>query len=197
MHGPSAVDKDNGYRVGFVEFDDQGWLNDLGQIDKLMKTLWAIPHNDADPQHSKKADPKLFVMVFVHGWKHNADVCDANVICFQDMLKVMSRKLGPNYLVFGIYVSWRGLSTRGNDLWENASFYDRKNTATHVALGSVRELFGRLKNFQENDARHRWLVIVGHSFGGLIVYNAVSQFLIERAAAYDDGRCQASCRLDG
>jgi len=91
-------------------------------------------------------------------------------------------------------------------LWEVPTVWDRKNTAQNVAVGSVRELFSVLKTFQDQrnmvsqeacadvqppngvskkdlaDAyqcmpvRH---LIVGHSYGALIVHNAVAQQLLE------------------
>jgi hypothetical protein len=142
----------------------------------------------------------LILSVFVHGWKHNADACDSNVGCFRETLKNL-HALEKTYAknsgkaprkIVGIYVGWRGLSASGNALWENASFYSRKAAATHVALGSVRELFARLRHFQKTQnerrsgAHNTRLMILGHSFGGLIVYSAVSQFLMTSAVADDE-----------
>ena len=176
----SVREDHDGYRIGFVEFDDQGWLYDHRQIDRLMDSLKMSFRESTKP---------LVILVFVHGWKHNADFCDSNVTCFRRTLQAVHQKLGQNFTVFGVYVSWRGLSTSGLELWEDASFYDRKNTAAHVALGSVRELFGRLKHFKDThtDPRAR-LMIVGHSFGGLIVYSAVSQFMINSSVAYTEDK---------
>lgn len=92
-------------------------------------------------------------------------------------------------------MGWRGLSLTGPSLWESLSFYDRKNTADYVAKGSVRELFARLRYFaqKENDKKIKGygpnpparelsqkvrLVILGHSFGGLILYSAISEYLM-------------------
>jgi hypothetical protein len=65
------------------------------------------------------------------------------------------------------------------------TFFTRKDAAFRVALGSARELFGRLRQFR-NDGLGRgkepMVVIIGHSFGGLLVYSAVAQSLMEAAA---------------
>jgi hypothetical protein len=55
-----------------------------------------------------------------------------------------------------------------------------------VAVGSVRELFGRLRHYRNRrrkDGGNPLLVIVGHSFGGMIVYSALAQSLIQAASA--------------
>ena len=51
-------------------------------------------------------------------------------------------------------------------------------------MGSVREMIGHLRRFREEQGRRPVLVLVGHSFGGLLVYSAVAQSLIETASDY-------------
>lgn len=189
-----SIEDHRDYRIAVVEFDEQGWFRDRRQQRSLLDML-----------EKEGAQRDLIVTVFVHGWKHNAEFCDGNLCCLRDMMKQVA-KLEQQYaaqlgrkprLPVGVYVSWRGLSTQGLDVWENLSFYDRKNTATHVALGSARELLARLRQFQEDQnrahARSRdalnqpsgrtRLMTVGHSFGGLIVYSAIAQALVNSALA--------------
>lgn len=96
---------------------------------------------------------------------------------------------------------------------EVATFWDRKSTAERVAVGSVRELFALLNVFRgaENatpsipEIKERctpvagWpeptnicpkvrLFIVGHSFGGLLVFNAISESLIHSIRNRTDAR---------
>jgi hypothetical protein len=177
-----------------------------GQMDRLMEELEAQTKDGSD----------LSIFVYVHGWKHNAEFCDNNVCCFRETLKqmqVLEGKYADEYhwkprKVFGIYVGWRGLSLRGPDFIRSASFYSRKSAATRVALGSTRELLGKIKDFYERknappgrEAERRnvqqlplqnrkktvqrpagtRLLTMGHSFGGLVVYTAVAQALMESA----------------
>ena len=61
----------------------------------------------------------------------------------------------------------------------------RQQAGQRVAVGSVRELFGRFRHYRNHrkDAGGAPLVvIVGHSFGGMIVYSALAQSLIEAAS---------------
>lgn len=201
-----SIEDHQDYTLGFVEFDDQGWMYDRAQMDLLMAELEAQSAGETD----------LSIFVYVHGWKHNAEFCDNNVCCFRDTLKQMNLLEGKYAAVypwkprkvFGIYVGWRGLSVTGPDFLRSTSFYSRKNVATRVALGSTRELLGKIKDFYERkntvtgDPAERKstkqlpmqsaenkpqgragtrLLTMGHSFGGLVVYNAVAQALMESA----------------
>lgn len=126
------------------------------------------------------------VVVFVHGWKHNAYSGDDNLKAFRGILAQTARET-PERPVFGVFIGWRGLSWYGPGFLpiENVTFFTRKEAALRVALGSVRELLGRLRDFcnrERSAAKEPVLVIVGHSFGGLIVHSAVAQSLIEAAA---------------
>lgn len=96
--------------------------------------------------------------------------------------------------VVGVYLGWRGLPF--DSALNNLSFWSRKATAERVGRGSVLELLTRLKNYrdfrqggkaadsdnQTADTNKTQLVITGHSFGGLVIYSALSHALMERAA---------------
>lgn len=197
--GRHDLEVTNKYSLAFVEFDDQGWLYRPEQMDRLFEFL----HEEARDDRSN-----LLVLVFVHGWRHNAEAADGNVESFRRTLaamydldtgkgqaaKVRALEKGAAAVppekprkVIGIYAGWRGKSLEGPDLWEILSFYDRRFTADHVAKGSMRELFARLRHFQRafaaqdsKDPKVR-MAILGHSFGGLVVYNALAEYLIESA----------------
>jgi hypothetical protein len=182
----SSIEDYGDYALAFVEFDDQGWFYDRSQMTRLMDMLWEEAEGKAEARD-------LILFVYVHGWKHNADVCDYNVACTREVLKQIASvekllsqdgKIRPQRKAVGIYVGWRGLSNTGPELWRNISFYTRKNAATHVAQGSVRELLARLKEFQDQRNRsggETRLFTLGHSFGGLIVYHAIAQSMMEAA----------------
>ena len=211
------VDPGN-YELHFVEFDDQGWLfpEPRGALARPGGAAW----NQAD--HVMKRLSKLLdqgaylnLIVYVHGWKHNADVDDPNLQKFRELLKgtavleTMSNPPGGGRAarqVVGIYVGWRGKSWDLPDWSLNLSFWSRKSAAQHVALGAVQDLFARLRAVQSryntsdtgescllvvdrrNDAARCRIrsLIVGHSFGAAIVYAAVAPQLIESlSVAYD------------
>jgi hypothetical protein len=55
------------YELAIVEFDDQGRCYDRGQMDAVAKRLEALAPDDP-PQ----AGQDVILVVFVHGWQHNA-----------------------------------------------------------------------------------------------------------------------------
>lgn len=177
---------DPSYDLLFVEFDDQGQPFDGAAIEKAMGHIHSV---------AVTADP--FVVVFVHGWKHGARDDDDNVVSLRRLLHANAHtealRPAPDRprRVIGLYVGWRGLSLHWLDLLQNVTFWGRKEAALRVALGSVRELFARLRRFRQSSSTNRTvagsrLVLVGHSFGGLVVYAAVAEYLIESVAVPDE-----------
>jgi len=212
----------NAYDVLFVEFDDMGLLHPRGgqnvgeawdQIENTMQTLITMSQQGG-----------ISLVVYVHGWKHNARADDENVQQFHNMLQstsLVEQIAQPDVRrrVVGIYVGWRGLSATVEPLKE-ATFWTRKSAALHVAQGSARHFLARLRAFQrtqncqanpdlckpmaDQTARESLklqkdalrakvrMVIIGHSFGGLIVFNAISEYLIESLTEEGQGSTEGS-----
>lgn len=188
------------YYLAFVEFDDQGWFIEPRQMQALFLLLNRIERGQTGRQ--AVADHPLIIL-YVHGWKHNASECDDNVICFSRLLERMdilerhrremtpdagaaSSKPQPPRPVVGVYVGWRGLSLDAG-LLTNVTFWTRKAAAERVGRGGVKELLTRLNDYRaarnlDRKGDQTQLVIAGHSFGGLVVYSAISHSLVERAA---------------
>lgn len=169
------------YELAIVEFDDQGRCYDRRQMDAVAGWLANFVEKD------------VIIVVFVHGWKHDARSDDNNLRHFQRVLEQTvgqeaehaTSGLAPRP-VLGVFVGWRGLSLYDRfGIIENVTFWDRQQAGRRVAVGSVRELFGRFRHYRNHrkDAGGAPLVvIVGHSFGGMIVYSALAQSLIEAAS---------------
>ncbi len=169
------------YYLAFIEFDDQGWFWDRKQMEALLRLLYG---------RQKDGSAKDFlIFVHAHGWQHNARRCDNNVVCFQRLLErfdIMEQINENPRKVVGVYVGWRGRSLDIPGI-DNLSFWERKNTADRVGTGGVTELLTRLNDFRRYMNRPRLgdktqLIISGHSFGGQVIYSALSHSLLERAA---------------
>ena len=176
------------YELAIVEFDDQGRCYDRGQMDAMAARLDTLA-----PEYPSNGQDVILV-AFVHGWKHDARSDDDNLSAFRVLLKetvdyekATSATAGKPRPVLGVFVGWRGLSDFGlGDAVANATFWGRQAAGQRVAVGSVRELFGRLRHYRNRrrkDGGNPLLVIVGHSFGGMIVYSALAQSLIQAASA--------------
>ncbi len=243
----ASSERTDAYDLHFIEFDDQG-LQYPGifapseqwplapadrntdcvatKTDCLQRPVWAYQINNLMKQLNQAADAPgyngITLVVFVHGWKHNAREGDRNLGNFRKLLQTAAlmeasrdarrdtaqvalpkSSTGLGRRVVGVYVSWRGASTTIPYV-ENVTFWSRKSAAMHVAQGSSRELFARLRGFKcvqnakqdaaggrgcnkppSKDDRVK-VVLIGHSFGGLVLYNAISGSLIESATrAFD------------
>jgi len=64
------------YYLGFVELTDQGEFHNRSQLSNLQDTIARL----ADPDGA-------IIIVFVHGWRHNAQVGDDNVRSFSGLLE--------------------------------------------------------------------------------------------------------------
>lgn len=83
----ASIEKNKDYSLAVVELDDQGWFRDSRQVEELMKLL------------ENEGEKGLLVFVYVHGWRHNADVCDDNLCCFRETLAQMAqmdKEVAPN-----------------------------------------------------------------------------------------------------
>lgn len=175
---------DEAYTLGFIEFDDQGQLHQRSQMKAVTDHLnTQIAHND------------ILIVVFAHGWKHSAAPGDDNIATLRKSLRRLSALesaiSGDNpdvsaRQVHGIYLGWRGTSVT-LPLIKELSFWDRKSTAHKVGFGGVTEVLARLEQVKETrdvmlegDSRTR-LAVVGHSFGGAVIFSALSQLLMERS----------------
>ena len=199
-----------GYLLGVVEFDDQGLVLDRRQMEALFDRIAA---------ESQAQD--LCMVVFVHGWKHNAAPDDSDVVSFRKLLAglaVAEEGRRPHRKVFGIYAGWRGQVVDGSDLAADLTFWDRKAAAGRVSQGSIRELLARARAVRDHldhtswsgvkvpmnapvppgtDWRSTRLLIIGHSFGGLIVFDALAQALTDRASqSLEAGRLGAADESD-
>jgi hypothetical protein len=193
----SAIEDYGSYVIGYAEFDDQGWsYSGESQLKAIQARL------QSDLQNPAYSDMDFSIIVFVHGWHHNAHDNDCNVQEMRQMISLSNAqfktafdagKLKRQRRLFGIYAGWRGESVDAA-LLRYATVIDRRNAAEKVAKGSIRQLLANLHE-QERSARlssgrdrkkdqvdwadRMFTTVVGHSFGGLIVFNGLSQYLID------------------
>jgi len=180
-----SVDVHPDFTLAFVEFDDQGRFWNRDQIDLVERTLRT---------ENERADSSgVSVVVFAHGWRHGCDVCDENVACFRTFLKqvrsdsvatsrVSAGRVRPKRIV-AIYTGWRGRSAKIQPL-EDLSFWARKQVARRIAEGDFIELLTRVELFvrqaNQTDPERVRLAVIGHSFGGTIVYASLANILKAR-----------------
>jgi hypothetical protein len=165
--------------ISFVEFDDFGRLFNRAQLDQTIGSAEKIARRTITVGENTKPAGGV-VVVYVHGWKHNAKNGDEDLEHFKNAI-VSLGKLDDEVLhyerkIMGIYVGWRGDSVPIPYV-KNLTFWDRKITAHSVGDGAVNELFKKLTLIRNKYPSSR-LVIVGHSFGTAVVYSAMEHQIL-------------------
>ena len=167
-HNPS-------YDMGFVEFTDRGNVFNRTGLDSV---LAYVEQQAATPEGAS-------VVVFIHGWQHNASPEDSNLQSFRNMLsRAAELNVARQRRLIGIYIGWRGQSV-SIPVAEFTTYWDRKRTAINVGHGGVTEVMLRLEHSlaQYNTPagpNHNILTALGHSFGGAMLLAAVNEVLLDR-----------------
>jgi Alpha/beta hydrolase of unknown function (DUF900) len=167
---PGPVTSPADVAAKIVRFTDDGEFVDRCELSETLYELQA-----GGPQ---------IVVVYVHGWKHNGDEKDPDLVQFTNQLNEI-RKVelasGQPRRVVGVYVGWNGKRTT-MPLVKEMTFWGRKRAADRVSQSaSVTRLLGAIDSIRSKRKQPRDLVVyVGHSFGARVLYNAVAQVLIHR-----------------
>jgi hypothetical protein len=165
--------EDGRYKMAFIEFGDQGSPLDNYQRKAALEMI-----------HEAKR-PLLFV--YIHGWQNNAT--SADVCRFEHFLDSVSRSAaftGHNIDVRGVYVAWRGRTITAPGL-EFFTFWDRKAAGESIAaanscLSTLQELAVVAR--EPGKEFHR-TVLVGHSFGALVLGNTISHSILGSNSPWD------------
>src|SRR3989449_11626238 len=110
--------------VAYIEIDEQGAFQDRSQVERALALV------------GEGRKPK-YVVVFVHGWFHNAGADDPTVQrfkCALNNLQSIDDNAGEE--VVGIYVGWRGESW-SIPLVRYAPFWYRKQTDNEAVRGPL------------------------------------------------------------
>jgi hypothetical protein len=198
-----SIEEHDRFDLVTIEFDDQGWVQDghksaspsgdyLTEFFAKLETIY---------QQERQKGRGLSIVVFTHGWKHNAKPDDGDVQAFRAVLRDLAAvedflvtKGSRPMRVVGIYVGWRGASL-DIPLLRELTFWDRKNTAHAIANGMVREMFKHLDHFRDRSRgdggdrdRDIRMLTVGHSFGGLITYESMSGEFVRNSVRFREQR---------
>jgi pimeloyl-ACP methyl ester carboxylesterase len=174
-----------GVTVSVIELDDHGELWSRPQVNKALGVI--------DLAQGGTKGPGAIVVVFVHGWQNNAshgneDDPNGNLFKFKKTLEKVRdlevQSTAANEVprnVAGVYIGWRGESIHPFLGFQLLSFYNRYNAARRVAASPAptEAILSVLKVGNANQRSRT--VVIGHSFGGLIVEKALSQPLVDLA----------------
>jgi hypothetical protein len=193
--------------LAFLEFDEFGEMWDRCPESVPFDPTERAKRKDLPPACQMDAALRLLeraeeesdhpiVVTFTHGWKNNADDRDGrqnhNVTGFEGVLEFL--KTLPkyqNYPIVGIYISWRGdLVPATWPVRRQFSYFNREGAAIRIPGASMTSALTRIMlEAHRRPAAH--LIMVGHSFGGLMLERALTQamtdYVLRNARGATDG----------
>jgi hypothetical protein len=172
------------YSLSFVELNDDGFFAEPAQVDRLFADL-----------QNKASQTDTTILLYVHGWNHNASSSDTNVACFEELLRATAI-MQSNYLasdhktpraVYGIYVGWPGVVYKWDWFNKAVTFFGRQFAADRVGeRGALLELFSKIGRLRDQIKPQKTkFVIISHSLGARLTYKALRPVM--QHTAYDTG----------
>lgn len=164
-------------QLSFVEFDEKGDFWDRRQLGRAGR-------------HIRDAKKPILLVLFIHGWHHNAadrkpgGKNPGDVETFQRLLMELAiSESTRNLQVHGVYIGWRGRLVQGP--LDYLTFLDRKGAATRVAGTPVTETIFQLIRQARKYHQGSKCVVIGHSFGALVLEKAMAQAMAGSLLAQD------------
>lgn len=149
-------------KLAFIEFGEHGSYQDPSQLQNALRLI--------------RGTDRPLVITYIHGWQNNAQSDD--VKRFSSLLSRLHRApaiRNAGFNVVGVYLAWRGRLTSVPVLKE-LSFWSRKATAERIASNfdcydAIASISEAARKYHSNQ---QYTILLGHSFGGLIVERAVA-----------------------
>jgi hypothetical protein len=202
--------KENGdpYPLADANGDDYSALalskmKSVGQIEALVKHLWKYTGDN-------------YVLVFIHGWRHDASVGDGNVADLRvyaartaqhlsHRCEIEGRHCGAH--VMAVFVGWRGARVDERYLTQKFGFlgeqfgtiaaiptlFDRKPVSEAIAPAVVSALRAIDKNVERDKGDQ--VIVFGHSLGGNMLMTGLKDAfvkLVERRPLPHEGGGEVS-----
>ena len=158
-----SVQQREAYDLAFVEFGEQGSYQDPTQLENARNLI--------------KNTGRPLVVSYVHGWQNNA--ASGDVANFTGLLQQLSASeivRAEHFHVVGVYLGWRGQLTQV-PVAKELTFFSRKAAAERLA--SNFDCYDAIATVSEaarkyHAANAQYTILLGHSFGGLVVERAVA-----------------------
>jgi len=198
-HVPGAKDTSditNRFKLAFLEFSE---------------STGDMFHPELIPEIFNSSDAKkYYVITFVHGWRHDADIGNGNLSTFKTLLSYSrsflnqrckkEQKQDCETELVGLYVGWRGKSAKENispepskvllgyspnDIQAALTFYRRKNLSKKLAPALMARLLEVDQTLQKFSGSK--VLTVGHSFGGNMLANGMLPMVLGQLENSEEG----------
>ena len=149
------------FKLGVIELSEDGFYNpeQFNQVTQMLRDGTASGG---------------IILTFVHGWHHDARVCDDNLACFRRIVDQVAQ-LNKNRHVTGLYVGWRGESLTPA-LLKYTTLPTRKPVAENAGRKGGTQLLAVLNDIWSKgnlSGKQTIMVTVGHSLGGAFLLSAL------------------------
>ena len=159
----NSIQADKDCRLAFIEFGEQGSYQDTSQLQNAIDLI--------------QRTPQPLIITYVHGWQNNA--VSGDVEKFGGLLARLNRApviRARGFNVIGVYLGWRGRMSN-LPVVKEFSFYNRKAAAERIAsnfdcFDAIAAISEAARKYHRSDGQYT--ILLGHSFGGLIVERAVA-----------------------
>lgn len=138
-----------------IEANDKGEFHDYNQLESLLVDI-------------RGRSKKTHIVIFVHGWHHNANQNDDNLDEFKSFISEL-RKNGNGHLTIGVYFGWRGEEATG---FNYLTLSSRKKISNIVGATALNNVLKNIRNEIKNKDNFK-LTVIGHSLGGSVVFNSI------------------------
>jgi hypothetical protein len=163
----------------YIEFDARGQLFDPSQVDRAAALIQTLKHTAAG------VDQPVTMFLFVHGWKNNASEDSGNVWGFRRILD--EQAASQSTPVIGVYIGWPGDAAKFGKL---LTFFNRESVADTVGGGDLDGVLSKLlvavkgAGYQTPGVVPSTAILIGHSFGGLVLERALIRIIEQQLAKY-------------
>ncbi len=159
----NSLSSGSGYDLAFIEFGEQGSYQDSSQLQNAIDLI--------------QRTTRPLVITYVHGWHNNAGSADVDRFC--EWLSALSQTQlirSRRFHIVGVYLGWRGELTMA-PVVRQLTFYSRKAAAERLASNfdcydAIAAVSEAARKFHGSGGQYT--VLIGHSFGGLVVERAVA-----------------------
>lgn len=187
--------------LAFLEFDEMGEMWDPAQLTKALDLI----------RRAKEKSTHPIVVTFTHGWKNNADDelwrnsgetnpphhVNANVFGFEGVLDYLEHPTADPHRfadspIIGIYIGWRGnLISEYWPVRQQFTYFNREGAAIRIPGASLTGALIQIMRVTHDGVKGPRVIMVGHSFGGLVMERALTQAMTDYILSADTPAVQA------
>ncbi|PYB75464.1 hypothetical protein DMY87_08505 [Rhizobium wuzhouense] len=179
----SRTDLARSYSLSFIEYGGT-------PADRLEERQWAAL------QRILATNKKKYVVVFIHGWHHNANIGDRDVQRMHVFLSYARSFLNQRASyrgaeLIGVYIGWNASVWRQGYLspLDHLSYRAKKSESDRIAKKVVSDLseISALLDIQPGNPAADKMLVVGHSFGGNILAAGLKNDILQDLQGYNGG----------